>query len=232
MSATPCPRARAPMIAGRYESAAHVDDLVRALSALVQELDGPGGRHDDELHLTFPGLRADLLHDRERALGSGAHHQSPAVPGDLLRERQRGVAEIVSISLRRFLAPLVDVSVVDDEVVVVVDTVDPDLPEVEPLEPHTGHSSAAVRMRMEDAPLEGDIDAAETDRDRAPRVVAERAGVQRVRAGAALQFALDFGLHRHAAGSVARSTSSRSSTPTSRPSEVVTGALCRSCSTM
>jgi hypothetical protein len=43
--------------------------------------------------LATSGLLLDPVHHGKGTVGPGPHHQAPAVPGDVLLDRQRGVAE-------------------------------------------------------------------------------------------------------------------------------------------
>ena len=74
-------------------SAGQVQDRVRVRSAVLKLLDGLGGGHDHQIHMTPARLLPHLVHDRERAARSAPHHQSAARPRDVLARRQRRVAE-------------------------------------------------------------------------------------------------------------------------------------------
>ena len=79
---------------------------------------------DDKVDLATAGLFPDLLHHRQRAISTGADHQPTTSPGDVLRDRQRGVPVRAAEPFGRGLLALADLSAVDDQVVIVGHAVD------------------------------------------------------------------------------------------------------------
>ncbi len=64
-----------------------------------------GGGQFDHLHSPSLGQVTNLWHDRETAVGSGTDNQPRSRPGDLLVGGQRGVSELVPVSLGAALLP-------------------------------------------------------------------------------------------------------------------------------
>src|ERR1019366_4790504 len=105
-------------------SARHVQDGVGVLRGPGQHADRLCRRQDDEVDVATAGLFADLLHHRQRAISTGADHQPATSPGDVLRDRQRGVPVRAAEPPGRGLPALADLPAVDDQVVIVGHAVD------------------------------------------------------------------------------------------------------------
>ncbi len=74
--------------------AGDMEDSVGVFGVLVQDLDRLLRWKRVQFHVAAFGLLLDLLHDGEIALGAGADDQALALPGNLLLDRQRCVAEV------------------------------------------------------------------------------------------------------------------------------------------
>src|SRR5712692_9865608 len=98
--------------------------------------DSTSRRNLEEFNLARLGLALDLLHDRQRAVGSRTDHQPPAVPGNVLRGGKRRVAVGVAEGFGGLLLPFTNVPAVDDHVVLISHAVDLDGAELEPAEAH------------------------------------------------------------------------------------------------
>ena len=122
-----CPAATSRGAVSRHlRSAGQVQDGVRVLRRLVEDLDGVCRRNHDEVDLATTRFLHDLGEDRKRAGGAGADHQPAALPRDVLRGRQRRVAVLGAQRLGRSLLPRAHLTAVDDDVAVVRRVVDAD----------------------------------------------------------------------------------------------------------
>jgi hypothetical protein len=74
----------------------HVQDRIRVLRLGLQGPDGLTCWDSQRIHFATSGLLLHLLHHGKGTVGSGPDHQAPAVPGDVLLDRHRGVAEDIA----------------------------------------------------------------------------------------------------------------------------------------
>src|SRR5207237_314367 len=109
---------------------------VGVLNGHGQHADGLSCGQDDKVNLATSGVLLDLLHHRQRAVGTGANHKSATSPRDVLRDRERGVPVRAAEPLGRGLLAFADLSAVDDQVVIVGHAVDAYRTEREPGESH------------------------------------------------------------------------------------------------
>jgi hypothetical protein len=73
-----------------------VQDGVGVLGGVGQDADRLCRGQDDQVDVAAAGLFADVVHDRQRAIGAGADHQPTAPPGDVLGSTLRLAAPGVS----------------------------------------------------------------------------------------------------------------------------------------
>jgi hypothetical protein len=93
-------------------------------------------RDGDELHAATLSLPAQLWRDRKRAVGTGTDDQLAAAPRNLLLGRQRGVTVSTPLRFRGFLDPLAHRTLLDDDVVIVLVSIDLDRSEPDQLSSH------------------------------------------------------------------------------------------------
>src|SRR5215472_3570194 len=109
---------------------------------LVQAFEGFRGGENDQFDPPLLGCALRRIHDGERARESVADDQLVALPGNLLFNGERRVAELVAEFLREFLLPFLDLAPIDDDVVLVRLAVDLDRAERTISNAHTSLASS------------------------------------------------------------------------------------------
>src|SRR5207247_5171493 len=111
----------------------HGVGLASRVAQKLYRFDGP---HD--LHLDTPafGLLEHIRHHRQSAVSACADHQPAALPGNLLLDRKRRVAELASEPFCWFLLAQTHRTPIDDDVLLIGFAVDADGPEREPVDAH------------------------------------------------------------------------------------------------
>jgi Carbon-nitrogen hydrolase len=84
---------------------------------LVQAFEGLRGGQNDEFDPSLLGLALHRVHDGQGAGESGADEKLSALPGNLLFNGERRVAEFIAEFLGGLLLPFLDLSPIDDHVV-------------------------------------------------------------------------------------------------------------------
>jgi hypothetical protein len=88
-------------------------------------------RHGSQVYAPTTSLLDDLGHDRQRAVSASANDQLASAPGEVLVSRERSVPEFIAVWLRRLLLPFPYPATLDDDVVLVLLTLDLDRSESE-----------------------------------------------------------------------------------------------------
>src|SRR5262245_60174972 len=116
---------------------------------LVQALEGFRGGQNDQFDSSLVSFTLHIVHNGKGAVESVANDQLTALPGNLLFGGERGVAEFAAIFSGGFLLPFLDLSPIDDHVVLVRLAVD--LNRAERVIPNThGH---LVQILLPTAPV-------------------------------------------------------------------------------
>src|SRR5437879_5524826 len=105
--------------------------------ALLQSLDGFGGRHDQQFNLAALGLLFDFFHHWKPAVRTGSDHEALTFPRLSFPRQTAAWAELLAEFLGRFLLALAKFAAIDHNVMLVGAAVDLDGAESEFVETHT-----------------------------------------------------------------------------------------------
>ena len=110
---------------------------------LVQAFEGFRGGQNDQFDSSLVSFTLHIVHNGKGAVESVANDQLTALPGNLLFGGERGVAEFPAIFSGGLLLPFLDLSPIDDHVVLVRLAVDLNRAEreISDTHGHLGHSS-------------------------------------------------------------------------------------------
>src|SRR2546425_3886093 len=97
----------------------HVKHCVSVVGALLESLDGFGGRQDQQFNLAPLGLLFDFFHHWKPAVRAGSDHEALTFPGYLFLDGQRRVAELIAELLGGFLLAFENFPAIDHNVVLV-----------------------------------------------------------------------------------------------------------------
>jgi hypothetical protein len=113
-----------------------MENCVDLSRPFLQDLDGLRRWQNDQLHATLVGLTPHCVHHGKPPIGSSANDQARASPGNVFFQRQWRVTEGIAELLGRFLLAFVNVTLVDNDIVLVGDAVDVEGSELEVDDPH------------------------------------------------------------------------------------------------
>src|SRR5438876_5983957 len=118
-------------------STGHVEHCVGVFGALLQSLDGFGGRQDQQFNFAPLGLLFDFSHHWKRAVRAGSDHEALTFPGYLFLDGQRRMTELPAESLGGFFLAFADFAAINYDIVLIGAAVDLDGAESEFVEMHT-----------------------------------------------------------------------------------------------
>src|SRR5215472_17580424 len=123
----------------------HVKNCIGVFRSLLQHLDGLFGGQDEQPDFVTRGFALDFPHHGQASVGSAAHDELTAFPGNLFFYRERRMAELFLKFLGRFLLTFANFAAINNHIVLVWGAIDANGTERKPLKMHT-HSSLDVLM--------------------------------------------------------------------------------------